>query len=234
MKEPSYLEETLGLSFHNKDLLRQALAHRSYLNECPGFPLPSNERLEFVGDAVLGFLVAKELYQRFPEDPEGELTARRSALVRRETLARWAQHLQLGDYLLLGKGEEASGGRKRQANLANALEALLGAIFLDQGLEVAHSFLCGFLDRELDELAQRWPEKDPKSAFQELAQRLWQMTPAYRTVAAEGHQHRRQFTVEVLLGGQVMGRGVGSSKQQAEREAALAALETLGQGKADA
>lgn len=227
MKDPEELAKGLGLSFADKELLEQALVHRSYLNENPDFPLPSNERLEFMGDSVLGLVVTEELYRRFPQGSEGELTHLRAALVRGVTLARWAKRLGLGESLLLGRGEEASGGRQRPANLANAMEALLGALYLDQGMEAVRALVVPLLE---EEVAQHWPrglEKDAKSSLQELAQARWQLTPTYCTVAAEGPEHSRRFTVEVLVGDQVLAQGQGASKQQAQQAAARAALEAL-------
>ena len=217
----------MDLPFDNPGLLQQSLVHRSYLNENPDFSYSSNERLEFMGDAVLGFVVTEEIFGRFPERSEGELTHVRAAIVRGATLARWAKRLGLGERLLLSRGEEANGGRQRPANLANAMEAVLGALYLEQGLDAVRALVLPLLE---EEMALHWPqglEKDPKSGLQELSQSRWQLTPTYRTVAAEGPDHRRRFTVEVLVGDRVAGRGEGTSKRQAQQAAAKAALEAL-------
>lgn len=220
-------QDLIDLMFGDGEPHHEALVHRSYLNENPEFELPSNERLEFMGDAVLGFLVTEELYQRFPEGSEGDLTHLRAALVRGSTLARWARCLGLGEKLLLSRGEEASGGRQRPANLANVMEAVLGALYLDQGIEAVRTLVLPLLE---EEMAQHWPqglEKDPKSGLQELAQSRWQLTPTYRTVDTTGPDHRRRFTVEVQVGDDVLGRGNGTSKRQAQQAAAKEALEAL-------
>lgn len=206
-------------------LLKQAFVHRSYLNENPGFPLPSNERLEFLGDAVLGFVVADFLYHKYPDQPEGVLTSLRAALVKAETLAEVARDLHLGDYLLLGKGEAATGGRGRLTLLSRTLEALIGAMFLDRGLLKAKSFILSFVSTQLDRIEQQKLAKDYKSRLQEIAQATLQATPTYRTVSAVGPDHAKVFTVEVLVGDRVLAQGSGRSKQQAQQEAAKKALE---------
>jgi len=221
------LQRRIGATFHDLDLLQQALVHRSYLNENPGFPFPANERLEFLGDAVLGLVVAEYLFVRFPDLPEGELTNYRTALVRTETLARAAIRLDLGSFLYLGKGERASGGMQRPIIQAGAFEAVVGAIYIDQGLETTREFIHKALRRELRGLARAQPKKDEKSRFQEEAQSRWQQTPVYRTIAAKGPDHAKRFTVEVLVGGVAAGRGHGKSKQSAEQAAARQALRKL-------
>lgn len=221
------LERALGLQFDDKSLLQQAFVHRSYLNENPGFKLESNERLEFLGDAVLGFVVAENLYYLFPGLPEGALTSLRAAIVRSETLARVAKRLGLGTYLFLGRGEEASGGRNRPILLARTFEALVGAILIDQGLEAARHFILANLQEELTRVVQEKAGKDYKSRLQEFTQGRWQLTPTYRTVAAEGPDHAKVFTVEVMLAGKPIARGVGRNKQGAEQDAARQALTQL-------
>ena len=224
MSDLADLEESLGITFSDKSLLQRALIHRSYLNENPDFPLPDNERLEFLGDAILDFVTAESLYNCFPEMREGDLTNLRAALVREETLADFATALNLGQYLYMGHGEAESGGRERPAILCATFEALVGAIFLDQGLTVTKKFLNKLMETKLRRLAQDRMEKDPKSLLQELSQGRWRLTPVYRTVAERGPDHAKEFTVEVLIGGEVYGRGVGHSKQAAEQEAARMAL----------
>ncbi len=220
-------ESAIGVSFHDKTLLQRALTHRSYLNEFPEFPHADNERLEFLGDAVLGFLVAAYLYHRFPEQQEGYLTALRSVVVRRDTLAELARQSSLGIYLLMGHGEAESGGRERAATLSAAFEALIGALFLDQGLSAVEDFLLPAVDPVLESIQRQSHYKDPKSRLQELAQSSLQLTPHYQTVSAEGPDHKKIFTVEVVLGEEVYGVGVGQSKRKAEQLAAEQALERL-------
>lgn len=222
MVDLSELESAIGITFTDKSLLQRALVHRSYLNENPDLPLEDNERLEFLGDAILDFVTAESLYNRFPEMREGDLTNLRAALVREETLADFATALNLGQYLYIGRGEAESGGRERSAILCAAFEALVGAIFLDQGLAVTKHFLSKLIEVKL--IAQNQMEKDPKSLLQEVSQGRWRLTPVYRTIAEKGPDHAKEFTVEVLIEGKVYGRGVGHSKQAAEQEAARMAL----------
>jgi ribonuclease-3 len=221
------LQQTLGISFNDPSRLEQALVHSSYVNENPGFAPASNERLEFLGDAVLGLVVAEKLYQDLPHSTEGEMTKLRAALVRRDTLARMARTIKLGDYLYLGKGEEASGGRRKPANLAGALEAMIAAIFLDQGSTTTREVILGLFNEELQKVASWGGGVDYKSQLQELIQAREQQTPAYQLVEAMGPDHDRRFTVEVRAGDTVLGRGSGKSKKMAETEAACAALEQL-------
>jgi len=221
------LQQTLGISFNNPSRLEQALVHSSYVNENPGFAPVSNERLEFLGDAVLGLVVAEKLYQDFPYSAEGEMTRLRAALVRGNTLARVARTIKLGDYLYLGKGEEASGGRRKPANLAGGLEAMIAAIFLDQGSIATREFILRLFNEELQKVASRGARVDYKSQLQEIIQAREQQTPAYQLVEAMGPDHDRRFTVEVRVGDTVLGKGSGKSKKAAEAEAARTALEQL-------
>ena len=227
MADLAALQEVLGVSFNDLSLLEQALVHSSYINENPSFVPGSNERLEFLGDAVLGFVVAEKLYQDFPDLSEGEMTKLRSALVRRDTLARVAKAVRLGDYLYLGKGEEASGGRHKPANLARALEAVIAAVFLDQGSDIAGDFVLSLLKEEVARVISRSMGVDYKSQLQELIQSRQQLTPTYRIVEAIGPDHDKRFTVEVMAGDAVLGRGSGKGKKSAETEAARSALEHL-------
>jgi ribonuclease-3 len=221
------IEQALHLTFANKDLLQRALTHRSYLNENPNHPLEDNERLEFLGDAVLDFITGEYLYHRFPEMPEGRLTNLRSALVRSETLANFAIRLNLGAYLYMGRGEEESGGRERAAILGDAFEAIIGALYLDSGLEFTRQFVCNIIDPMLQDILASDADKDAKSRLQEVAQSHYKLTPTYRTVSEYGPDHAKQFTVEALIGGKVYGQGKGLSKQNAAQAAARAALQTL-------
>jgi ribonuclease-3 len=217
------LQKTLGISFNDLSLLEQALVHSSYINENPGLALTSNERLEFLGDAILDFIVAEELYQRFPQFGEGEMTKLRSSVVCQDALSRMARVISLGSYLYLGRGEEASGGRHKPANLASALEAIIAAIFLDQGLAITRDFVLRAVNQELNKGA----EADYKSKLQELIQARHQQTPTYQVIAVAGPDHDRTFTVEVRVGDNVLGRGSGKSKKAAEAEAARSALAQL-------
>ena len=221
------LQEALGVSFHDLSLLEQAMVHSSYINENPGYGPFSNERLEFLGDAILDFIVAEKLYQDFPDLTEGEMTKLRSVLVRRDTLARVSRAIRLGDYLYLGKGEEASGGRHKSANLAGVLEAMLAAVFLDQGLTITRELVLKLFDEELQKVIRQGTEVDYKSQLQELIQSRYQSTPNYRLVEATGPDHDKRFTAEVVLGDTVLGKGLGKSKKRAETEAARSALEQL-------
>ena len=229
MQEPDSLEASLGLSFNDPDLLRLALVHGSCLNEDPDGPSESNERLEFLGDAVIGLAVAREVYRRYPDRPEGELTALRSALVRGDTLARMADSMGLGAHLLMGRGEEDGGGRERPSNLAAALEALVGAVFLDRGYQDARDFVLRVLSEELSAVGERRTLKNPKSLLQELVQRDGGEPPSYRISEVTGEEHARRFSVEAVLAGKVVGRGTGRRKSQAEEAAAREALKALGQ-----
>ncbi len=217
------VEAKLGLSFRSGELLERAFVHRSYLNENPARELESNERLEFLGDAVLGYVVAERLFRDCPQCDEGELTEWRGYLVRRDTLAAFAGQLGLGAFFLLGRGEEAAGGRERAANLASLFEAVVGAIVIDRGLVSARRFILAAIGKEID-LRGRPTPIDPKSRLQELVQARWQRAPSYRTILSEGPEHRKVFTVEVSIQGRVLASGVGPSKQEAERTAAAEAL----------
>jgi len=227
LAELAVLQEILGVSFNDPSLLEQALVHSSYINENPDFAPTSNERLEFLGDAILGSVVAEKLYQDLPSFTEGEMTKLRAALVRRDALARAARAISLGDYLYLGKGEEASGGRRKPVNLAGALEAVIAAIFLDQGSATAKNFILRLFNKELQKVVSQGAGVDYKSQLQELIQAREQQTPAYYVIEAKGPDHDRRFTVEVRAGDTVLGRGSGKSKKEAETEAARSALERL-------
>jgi ribonuclease III len=221
------LQQALGISFNNLSLLEQALVHSSYTNENPGFAPNSNERLEFLGDAVLGLVVAEKLYRDFPRFAEGEMTKLRAALVRQDTLAHVARAISLGDYLYLGRGEEASGGRDKPTNLAGALEAVVAALFLDQGLNITADAILRLFNAELVKVISHGTGADYKSRLQELIQTRQGQTPVYHLVEAVGPDHDRRFTVEVRVGDTVLGRGSGKSKKRAETEAACSALEQL-------
>jgi ribonuclease-3 len=226
----SAFEENLGLQFQDKSYLQRAFVHRSYLNEADeSFDYSDNERLEFLGDAVLGFVASELLYRLFPHLREGELTNLRAALVRRETLARFARELDLGGYLLLGHGEEESGGRTRPATLCATFEAVVGAIYMDQGLDAVRGFLEQRLAAEVDRVATRALAKDPKSRLQEWVQSEMGVTPRYKTINTEGPDHARVFVVQVTVDKHPVGVGRGRSKQEAAQSAAAMALSRFGQ-----
>lgn len=225
MTDLAVLQQTLGISFNNPSLLEQALVHSSYINENPASA--SNERLEFLGDAILGLIIAEKLYNDLPHATEGEMTRLRSALVRGKTLARVARAISLGDHLYLGKGEEVSGGRQKPANLAGALEAVIAAFFLDRGLSATEDFILRLFGKELQKTVSQGVEVNYKSQLQELLQSSKQQAPTYRVVEARGPDHDRTFTVEVIVDGTVLGTGSGKSKKTAETEAARSALERL-------
>jgi len=224
------LQQTIGVTFRDIPLLQRAFIHSSYINENLSFRLLDNERLEFLGDALLSFIVAEKLYHEFPHSGEGELTEIRVLLVRQETLARLASALKLGDYLYLGKGEEATGGRERQTNLADAFESLVGAIFLDQGLDAAKDFVSSKLGSHLERVKAEGIGRNYKALLQEFTQAKFKQLPTYRVVEASGPDHHRGFTVEVVLGDRVLGAGLGKSKRAAEMEAARSAWERLTTG----
>jgi ribonuclease-3 len=217
-----HLEDVLGVHFQDRQLLQLALTHRSYIYETAGAGQSSNERMEFLGDSILALISADFLYRTFPQLTEGELTDVRAVLVRTETLANFAREINLGNFLLMGKGEQHTGGGQRV--LASAFEAILGAIYLDQGLVAAQNFVVPKLDPIAHTIVKKRLFKDNKSRFQELAQAHDGITPAYRLVNQEGPSHNREFTVEVLLGNTVAGRGQGRNKQTAEQEAARGAM----------
>ncbi len=221
------LQQAIGVTFQDTSLLEQAFVHSSYINENPGFHLPDNERLEFLGDALLGFIVAEKLYHEFPHFGEGELTEIRVSLVRQETLAGLATELKLGDYLYLGRGEESGGGRQRQTNLADAFEALVGAIFLDQGLDVARDFILHKIHEQIQTVGAKGVGRNYKALLQEFTQAKYKQLPIYSLVEASGPDHDKGFVVEVALGDSVLGTGSGKSKRAAEMEAARIAWEKL-------
>ena len=225
------LEQALGLNFNDKALLRRAFVHRSYLNELldDHADLADNERLEFLGDAVIGYITAERLYRLFPDLQEGELTNLRAALIRRETLSRLALDLHLGDYLLLGHGEEESGGRTRPATLCAVFEALIGAIYVDQGIDVAKRIVLALLAQDIGAMQGSEHTKDAKSRLQEWAQPIYNFTPRYRVAQSIGPDHAKSYVMLVLINGQPHGVGQGRSKQEATQKAAAMALHRGGQ-----
>jgi ribonuclease-3 len=226
-KSPVALLRSLGIDFRHAALLEQALVHRSYLNEAPDLDLESNERMEFLGDAVLGVVISDRLYRDYPGLSEGQLSQIRALLVRWDTLAEAAERISLGDYLMLGRGEEMSGGRMRPSNLAGALEALIGAAFLDSGLTKARRLVLQLLEPELEQIAAGAVAVDSKSRLQQVVQARWHEIPKYRLISSVGPDHAKTFKVEVLVHSEVLGRGEGRNKKQAELAAARQALEAL-------
>lgn len=228
MADLAALQTVIGFRFKDASLLELSLIHSSYANENPDLAPVSNERLEFLGDAVLGFVIATRLYNSFDQSSEGELTRLRSRIVRGSTLAHAAARIDLGEYLYLGKGEEASGGRSKPANLAGALEALIGAAYLDQGPTAAEEMTSRLLGGDFAELTGPEAGMDYKSRLQEYTHASQQMTPRYSIVNTSGPDHARRFTAEVRLDDEPLGRGQGRSKKEAETEAARQALIKLG------
>jgi ribonuclease-3 len=219
------LERRLGLSFRRPRLLTDALVHRSYRPE--GDQSRSNERLEFLGDAVLGQIVAEHLYQTYPEWTEGDLTKLKAAVVSEVTLSEAARRVGLGDFLVMARGEEQSGGRERPSLLSDALEAIIGAVYLDRGLRAARGVVLRLLSEPMRALEQDEQRRDYKTLLQELTQGRHKQPPIYRVIAEEGPDHDKTFAVEVRFGKRLLGEGVGKSKKEAEQKAAKAALEDL-------
>lgn len=224
----SAIEGRLGYTFQNKALLKQAFTHRSYLNENRDQDIEHNERLEFLGDAVLELVVTNDLYHTYPEKPEGELTAFRSALVNTVSIAAAADDLSMNDYLLLSKGEARDTGRARQYILANTFEAYIGALYLDQGYDIAKDFIRKNLLPRLEEIVAKRLWQDSKSYFQEKAQEKVSVTPAYQTLKEIGPDHDKEFVVGVFLKDVMVAKGMGRSKQEAEQDAAQNGLKEKG------
>lgn len=219
------LQQRLGITFNQCDLLVQALTHRSYLAEVP--EAISNERLEFLGDAVLDLVVAEELFRRHPDWPEGELTKAKASAVDERALERMARDWELGDYVLISHGEDQSGGRQRRALLADAVEALIGAYFLDQGLDAVREFVLRALEPVMAKIERREHEHDYKTLLQELFQSRYQTAPAYEVLSETGPAHDRTFEIGVVFAGLVLGRGTGKSKKEAAQHAAAEALQNI-------
>ncbi len=219
--------ENLGIEFKNLDFFREALTHRSYLNENRSYKLNHNERMEFLGDAVLELVVTEFLYHNYP-NPEGELTSWRAALVNGEMLASIAGELGVEDYLLMSRGEAKDTGRARQYLLANAMEAIIGAIYLDQGYDSAKKFIMDNVAIKIEDILKNKSYMDPKSYFQEKAQEHERITPAYRVIKEWGPDHDKRFVVGVFIGDELIAEGEGISKQDAQRNAAAAGLEKKG------
>lgn len=225
MKDFSSLEKKLGVNFKNKDLLIQAFIHRSYLNENPDFHLFHNERLEFLGDAVLELVVTRYLFESYPKKQEGMMTNWRAALVNSKMLSKIAKKIGFNGFLLLSQGEEKETGKARQFILANTFEAFIGALYLDQGYDVCNEFIRQHLIKTLPEIIKKGLFKDAKSSFQEQAQEKVAVTPSYKVLKEWGPDHEKNFVVGVFLKEKLIAEGIGSSKQEAEESAAKKALE---------
>ena len=218
------LEEMIDVSFKNNALLREAMTHRSFLNEHPRWPLPQNERLEYLGDAVLELVVTDHLFKTYPDRQEGELTSLRAALVNHTMLSRIANELNLQEFICLSKGEAKDTGRAREAILANAVEALIGAIYLDHGYVSASVFVKKRILIHLKEVVEKELFVDSKSLLQEIAQEKYKVTPTYTVISEAGPDHKKEFISGVFFGEKIIAKGKGFSKQEAERDAAANAF----------
>ncbi len=225
--EVEKLEKSISYKFKNQDFINEALTHRSYLNENPTWKTPHNERLEFLGDAVLELVVTEILFSKYPNSAEGQLTSFRAALVNYQMLAEVSKVIKLEDYLLLSKGESKDMGRARDVILANAIESLIGAIYLDGGYDSAKQFIEKFVMTKLEEVVEKGLYKDAKSLLQEKTQASQKVTPIYRVISEEGPDHKKVFTVGVYLANKLIASGQGMSKQDAEVDAAKKALQEL-------
>jgi len=227
-KNFSEFEESIGIVFVNKDLLRQAFIHRSYLNENPNEGLEHNERLEFLGDAVLELIITEFLFIKYPKTPEGELTAYRAALVNTNSLSESAHVIGMDEFLLLSKGEEKSIGKARSYILANAFEALIGALYLDEGYQKAKKLIEKTLFPKIEIIVTNSLWQDAKSRFQEKSQEKRGITPVYKVLREEGPDHDKKFTIGIFIGDELVAEGEGHSKQESEQEAAQLGLEKMG------
>ena len=221
------IEKNLGVQFVNKDLLKKAFTHRSYLNENREQGLENNERLEFLGDAVLELIVSSKLFYEYPLRTEGELTNIRSALVRTESLAKESRRLEVGEHLLMSKGEEDSGGKDKDYLLANAYEAILGAIYIDQGLKKCEEFVEMTILKSLSNIIDNELFIDPKTKVQEMVQAKYKVTPSYDVIKEDGPDHDKSFTVTLKVNKNILAEGFGLSKQKAEEDAAQKAIDIL-------
>jgi len=220
----SYFQAGIGFKFKDLMLLQQALTHRSYLNEFPDYPMPHNERFEFLGDAIIDFLVGDYLFHHQSKMREGDMTSLRAAIVRTEALARFAEEINLGAQVIMGRGEEANGSRERQSLLADSFEALLAAMYLDQGMEAVREWVQPFIVPAAAELFQQGGDKDAKSILQEVTQAKLGITPHYKDIRQSGPDHDRMYTIHVLIGDERYGVGKGRTKQLAAQLAAQQGL----------
>ncbi|WKZ31285.1 MAG: ribonuclease III [Candidatus Dojkabacteria bacterium] len=229
MREKELLEFSakIGVTFNDLALLNEALTHRSFLNENRSGPQSNNERMEFLGDAVLELIVSEHLFHAYTDHPEGDLTSFRAATVKTESLAEESRKIEAGKYLQMSKGEEATGGKDKDYLLANVYESILGAIYMDQGYEACKKFVEATLLPKITNIVENRLDIDSKTKFQEVAQRMYRITPTYKLITAEGPDHEKQFTMAVMVGKHEMGQGTGPSKQKAEESAATEALNKL-------
>lgn len=226
-KELGKLQRELRVKFRRIELLEEALSHSSFVNELPDKNLPHNEKIEFLGDAVLELVISHELFQEYPQYSEGELTKLRAAVVRKTTLAKIAKRLDIGTYVLLGKGEEQGGGRKRNSLLADTMEAIIGAIYIDSGLKAARKFILDHFAEEIERLDQDHHKMDYKSILQEITQARFQTLPKYRVVGETGPPHDRIYEISLTIAKEPYGTGKGRNKKEAQQKAARTALEKL-------
>jgi ribonuclease-3 len=224
MTELNTLEQKIGVKFKDSNLLKESLTHRSYLNEHPNWPLPHNERLEYLGDAVLELAVSETLFSKFPNYPEGQLTVLRAALVNYQMLSKIATEIDLDKFVLMSRGERADTSKAREVILANAIEAIIGAIYLDRGFGITEKFIQKFILVHIDEILRTKSYKDAKSELQEIIQEKLRVTPTYRVLEESGPAHQRIFRIGVYFGDKFIAEGTGSSKQEGEIEAAKNAL----------
>jgi len=228
MKDFTEFEKRIGVTFENKEILTQAFTHRSYINEHPGLDIKHNERLEFLGDAVLELVSTEELFKRYPNVPEGDLTAYRAAMVNTNSLAEVSSELGLIEFLLLSKGESKDKGKGRVHILANTFESVIGALYLDQGYESARGFIADSLFGKITEIVEKKLYRDAKSLVQEMCQDKLEVTPSYEIINEKGPDHDKHFTAGIYFGEELAAQGRGASKQEAEQAAARKALEERG------
>ncbi len=232
-KQLSIVQNLINVKFKDKNLLNRALIHRSYVNEFSTGKIKDNERLEYLGDSVLGLIVNEYLFKRFEEYPEGDLAKIKSAVVSEPTLAKVARDIKLGNFLLMGKGEELSGGRDRSSILANSFEALIGAVYLDQGLKECRNFILSLLKKDIERIDRMTYLRDPKTTLQEYVQKKYKERPVYEVVEEKGPDHKKEFIVRLIINGVEVSRGTGSSKRKAEMTAAEHILKKIDKGMAE-
>ncbi len=230
LKEINKLQKIIKVKFNNRSLLYNALVHRSYVNESGNFDMQDNERLEYLGDSVLGLVVNEYLFKRFDSYPEGDLAKIKSAVVSEATLAAVARGIDLGSFLFMGKGEEQSGGRDRSSILANSLEALIGAVYLDSGLKASRKFILSLLKKDVERIDSMSYMRDPKTTLQEYVQKNYKTRPVYEVIEESGPDHQKEFLVSLIINDKEFARGSGSSKRKAEMAAAEDVLKRLDEG----
>ena len=232
-KQLEMIQNLIDVKFKDKNLLNRALIHRSYVNESSAVKIKDNERLEYLGDSVLGLIVNEYLFKRFEDYPEGDLAKIKSAVVSEPTLAKIARDIKLGNYLLMGKGEELSGGRDRSSILANSFEALIGAVYIDQGLKACRNFILALLKKDIERIDRMTYLRDPKTTLQEYVQKKYKERPVYEVVEEKGPDHKKEFIVRLVINGVEVSKGTGSSKRKAEMTAAEYILKKIDKGMAE-